>query len=144
VAADDAKIAAYEQRIAELEATVASQAETIEAQRQLIERQQAIIEQLEARVAELERRLGQNSGNSGKPPSRDPAVERQRQAESVSGAASSRAGRSVGGASSEAPRVRARRRRRTPMRSSTIGPSAARTAAVSSTPRPTAVFRHAR
>jgi transposase len=81
VAADDAKIAAYEQRIAELEATVASQAETIEAQRQLIERQQAIIEQLEARVAELERRLGQNSGNSGKPPSRDPAVERQRQAE---------------------------------------------------------------
>jgi len=81
VAADDPRIAAYEQRIAELEATVASQAETIEAQRQLIERQQAIIERLEARVADLERRLGQNSGNSGKPPSRDPAAERQRQAE---------------------------------------------------------------
>ncbi|MFN2504159.1 MAG: IS66 family transposase [Acidimicrobiales bacterium] len=67
-------IEAYERRIAELEALVAAQAETIETLRRLNER-------LEARVAELERQLGQNSANSGKPPSRDPAAERQRQAE---------------------------------------------------------------
>ncbi|MGH9149615.1 MAG: IS66 family transposase, partial [Acidimicrobiales bacterium] len=65
---------AEQRRLAELEAVVAAQAETIAAQRQVIER-------LEARVAELERQLGQNSGNSGRPPSRDPAAERQRQAE---------------------------------------------------------------
>ena len=41
----------------------------------------AVVAELEARIAELERRLGQNSGNSGLPPSRDPAAERQRQAE---------------------------------------------------------------
>ncbi|MGH2855147.1 MAG: IS66 family transposase [Solirubrobacteraceae bacterium] len=38
-------------------------------------------EVLKSKLAELERRLGQNSGNSGKPPSRDSAGERQRQAE---------------------------------------------------------------
>jgi transposase len=38
------------------------------------------IARLEARLAELERRLGQNSGNSSLPSSRDPATERQRQA----------------------------------------------------------------
>lgn len=36
---------------------------------------------LASRIGELDRRLGQNSGNSGKPPSRDPAAERQRQAQ---------------------------------------------------------------
>ena len=46
-----------------------------------MEAQRQVIERLEARVAELERQLGQHSGNSGKPPSRDPAAERQRQAE---------------------------------------------------------------
>lgn len=61
-------------RIAELEAIVAAQAATIEALQKLVAR-------FEARVAELERRLGQNSGNSGLPPSRDPAAERKRQAE---------------------------------------------------------------
>ncbi len=71
---DAARIEGYERRIAELEALVAAQAETIEAQRRVIKR-------LEARVGELERQLGQNSGNSGKPPSRDSAAERQRQAE---------------------------------------------------------------
>jgi transposase len=74
VAADDPRIAAYEQRIAELDSVISSQAE-------LIERQQQIIGRLEERVTQLERQLGQNSGNSGKPPSRDPAAERQRQAE---------------------------------------------------------------
>ena len=48
---------------------------------ELVLAQAAVIGRLEARVAELERRLGQNSGNSGTPPSRDPAAERQRQAE---------------------------------------------------------------
>ena len=43
--------------------------------------QAEVIEVLRSQVAELERRLGQNSGNSGKPSSRDPAVERQRQAQ---------------------------------------------------------------
>jgi len=71
---DAARIEAYEARIAELAALVAAQAETIESLREMNER-------LEARVAELERQAGQNSGNSGKPPSRDPAAERQRQAE---------------------------------------------------------------
>ena len=36
---------------------------------------------LEERLAEMERRFGQNSGNSGRPSSRDPVAERERQAE---------------------------------------------------------------
>lgn len=71
---DAARIEAYEARIAELAALVAAQAELIASLREMNER-------LEARVAELERQAGQNSGNSGKPPSRDTAAERQRQAE---------------------------------------------------------------
>lgn len=63
----------HEARIAELEALVAAQASTIEVLREQNER-------LETRVAELVRQAGQNSGNSGKPPSRDSAAERQRQA----------------------------------------------------------------
>jgi transposase len=47
---------------------------------EVLQAQAKVIERLEAKVAELERRLGQNSGNSGKPPSRDSAEERQRQA----------------------------------------------------------------
>jgi transposase len=75
---DAARIVAYEARIIELETLVAAQAERDQAQHRLIQR-------LEARVAELERQLSQNSGNSGKPPSRDPAAERQRQAEEREG-----------------------------------------------------------
>ncbi len=71
---DAARDEAYEARIAELEGLVAAQVERNQAQHRLIER-------LEARVAELERQLSQNSGNSGKPPSRGPAAERQRQAD---------------------------------------------------------------
>ena len=67
MADDDARIEAYEARIAELESVV----DTL---RRLNER-------LEARITELERQASRNSGNSGKPPSRDPAAERQRQAE---------------------------------------------------------------
>ncbi len=48
---------------------------------ELVAAQGRMIEQLRAENAELKRQLGQNSGNSGKPPSRDPAAERQRQAE---------------------------------------------------------------
>jgi transposase len=40
-----------------------------------------LVLQLQAKVAELEERLGRNSGNSSTPPSRDPAAERQRQAQ---------------------------------------------------------------
>ena len=58
----------------ELARLVAAQAETIKSQAEEIER-------LKSRVGELERRLGQNSGNSGLPPSRDPVAERKRQAE---------------------------------------------------------------
>ena len=47
----------------------------------MIEAQWEVIVRLEAHVAELERQLGQNSGNSGLPSSRDPAAERKRQAE---------------------------------------------------------------
>jgi len=71
---DAARIEAYEARIAELAALVAAQAETIQSLREMNGR-------IEARVAELERQAGQNSENSGKPPSRDPAAERQRQAD---------------------------------------------------------------
>ena len=85
---DAARIEAYEARIGELEALVAAQAETIRVLREQNERLEARVvelcdanEQLQARVGELERQAGQNSGNSGKPPSRDPAAERQRQAE---------------------------------------------------------------
>lgn len=60
-------------RIAELEAALAARDDLITAQA-------AVIARLEERVGVLERQLGQNSGNSGKPPSRDTAVERQRQA----------------------------------------------------------------
>ena len=84
-------MAAGADRIVELEAIVSAQAEVIDRQVEVIESQRAVIERLEgqaevierleARVAELERQLGQNSGNSGRPPSRDPAAERQRQAE---------------------------------------------------------------
>jgi transposase len=58
----------------ELAALVVEQARTIEELR-------TENRELRTRVAELERQLGQNSGNSGKPPSRDSAAERQRQAE---------------------------------------------------------------
>ncbi len=71
----------YERRIAELESVAVRQAELIESQQQTIEAQRQAIERLEAAVAELQRQLAQHSGNSGKPPSRDPAAERQRQAE---------------------------------------------------------------
>ena len=81
----------YERRIAELEAVVASQAELLDRQADLLVKHAELVELVEAlrqvnqrldeRVADLERQLGQNSGNSGKPPSRDPSAERQRQAE---------------------------------------------------------------
>jgi transposase len=45
------------------------------------ERLRSRVSELEERLAEIERRMGQNSGNSGKPSSRDPAAERERQAE---------------------------------------------------------------
>jgi transposase len=56
-------------------------ADLVAKQAKLIDELRASNEQLESRVAELERTAGQNSGNSGKPPSRDSAAERQRQAE---------------------------------------------------------------
>ena len=58
----------------ELAVLVAEQAKAIEELR-------AENRELRSRVGELERQLGQNSGNSGKPPSRDSVAERQRQAE---------------------------------------------------------------
>lgn len=67
---DDERKPSYE----ELAALVVEQAETISQLR-------GEVRELRARVAELERAVGQNSGNSGKPPSRDSAAERQRQAE---------------------------------------------------------------
>lgn len=63
---------------------VAAQAVTIErleAELVVLRARADDIARLKSRVAELERQLGQNSGNSGKPPSRDPVAERQRQAE---------------------------------------------------------------
>lgn len=51
------------------------------AQAALIERLEAELAEMRSKVAELEEKLGQNSGNSSKPPSRDPASERQRQAQ---------------------------------------------------------------
>lgn len=59
----------------------------IEQQAATISRLESAVKALESEVAELKRRLGQHSGNSGKPPSRDPAVERQRQAEERQGRA---------------------------------------------------------
>ncbi|MGH9154719.1 MAG: IS66 family transposase [Acidimicrobiales bacterium] len=81
----------YERRVGELEAVVAKQEELLDRQSEFIAKHAELVElmetlrqlnqRLEQRVAELERQLGQNSGNSGKPPSRDSAAERQRQAE---------------------------------------------------------------
>jgi transposase len=56
-------------------------ADLVVSQARIIEELRAEVARLESRVAELERAAGQNSGNSGKPPSRDSAAERQRQAE---------------------------------------------------------------
>jgi transposase len=54
-------------------------AENAELRGQLVLKDERIAA-LESRLADLERRLGQNSGNSSLPSSRDPAAERQRQA----------------------------------------------------------------
>jgi transposase len=71
----------YEQ-LREENAGLLSQIVDLEARHaEVVSVQAEMIERLEAKVAELERRLGQNSGNSGKPSSRDPAAERQRQAQ---------------------------------------------------------------
>lgn len=85
---DAAPIEAHEARIAELEALAEAQAATIATLRELNEQLQTRLaslaemnERLAQRVGDLERQAGQHSGNSGKPPSRDPAAERQRQAE---------------------------------------------------------------
>jgi transposase len=59
-----------DRRVAELEALVEKQAA-------VIKQQTAQIKHLEKRVAELERQLGQNSSNSGKPPSSDSPSQRQ-------------------------------------------------------------------
>jgi transposase len=55
--------------------------ELVLAQASMVERLEAELAEMRSKVAELEARLGQNSGNSSKPSSRDPAAERQRQAE---------------------------------------------------------------
>jgi transposase len=79
----------------ELERLVEQQASLIGEQARLINEQARLVDEqagalnelrssnhrLESRIAELERIVGQNSGNSGKPPSRDSSAERQRQAE---------------------------------------------------------------
>jgi transposase len=68
----------------DLAALVAAQAATIErleAELVVLRARADDVDRLKSRVAELERQLGQNSGNSGKPPSRDPVAERQRQVE---------------------------------------------------------------
>ena len=54
-----------------------SRGELVEMVLRLVEENQ----RLAARVVALEAAAGKNSGNSSKPPSRDPAAERQRQAE---------------------------------------------------------------
>jgi len=77
MAGDAPSAAEYERRIAGFEALVAQQAGLID----MSEAQREVISRLESRVAELERQLGQHSGNSGLPSSRDPAAERKRQAE---------------------------------------------------------------
>lgn len=77
---DAALIAGYERQVGELVALVGEQAAMIAEQAETIEALRQANQRLEARVAELERQAGQNSGNSGKPPSRDTAAERQRQA----------------------------------------------------------------
>lgn len=64
----------------ELAALVVEQARVFDELRRENQQLRLANEGLESRVAELERQLGQNSGNSGKPPSRDSAAERQRQA----------------------------------------------------------------
>jgi transposase len=65
----------------ELASLVIEQARIIDALQDEVRELRQANARLESRVAELERAAGQNSGNSGKPPSRDPAAERQRQAE---------------------------------------------------------------
>jgi len=67
--------------LASLVAAQAATIERLEAELVVLRARAADIDRLKSRVAELERQLGQNSGNSGKPSSRDPVAERQRQAE---------------------------------------------------------------
>jgi transposase len=66
---------------AELADLVVEQAKMLDGLRDEVLVLQQANARLESRIAELERAAGQHSGNSGKPPSRDPSAERQRQAE---------------------------------------------------------------
>src|SRR5579875_1405615 len=84
-----------------------------------IKAQAGEIERLKARVDEVERRLGENSGNSAKPLSRDPVAERQRQAEERAKRSESQAKRRR--VSSAGPEVRRWRCRPARMRSWSIG-----------------------
>ena len=109
----------------ELSALVVEQAEIIRAQAEVIEQLRAQVgdlDRLRSRVGELERQLGQNSGNSGKPPSRDSAAERQRQAEERKQKAQAAGAASGGGGSSVAPRARRWRCQTRPTRSSSTTP----------------------
>jgi transposase len=66
---------------AELADLVVEQARMIDELQHEVRELRQVNARLESRIAELERAAAQNSGNSGKPPSRDSAAERQRQAE---------------------------------------------------------------
>jgi transposase len=76
-----AALAAEHSRLVAENAALRDQVAEIAGLSELVASQAKIIEQLQADVIELKRQLGQNSGNSGKPSSRDPVAERQRQAE---------------------------------------------------------------
>lgn len=64
-----------------LRVALAEQAALIDARAAILDAQAALIEQLRSRVAELEARLGQDSGNSSVPPSRDRTDRRAQRAQ---------------------------------------------------------------
>ncbi|MHB8451408.1 MAG: DUF6444 domain-containing protein [Mycobacteriales bacterium] len=91
VEAKGVEIAGLHAEIAELHAVVDTARSDLAAERELRRR-------LELRIAELERRLGQDSSNSGTPPSKEPiGVKERRQRERQSSERERRKDRKPGG-----------------------------------------------
>jgi len=83
-----------EERVARLEAMVVEREAVVAEREAMLAERDVVIAELRSRIAELEAQLGQDSGNSSAPPSRDKTDRRARRAEQ---AAQRKARRAAGG-----------------------------------------------